>query len=91
MSQIVIGGQTPTNYLRVQLPAGDTTVIQVGGEYTCIAEIVKIVEEKKLTTFQNVSFYVILKDGQKIPVYEEQIISEYYKTVEKLLLGLTDD
>jgi hypothetical protein len=67
------------------VPTGDTTMLQVE-ESTTIAEVQKLVEEKKMQQYKDVVTFACLPDGKKIEVWEDVTLANY-KTIEKVSFG----
>jgi hypothetical protein len=86
MSSVVYRILTSAFYLRVQVPTGDTTMLQVE-ETTTIAEVQKLVEEKKMQVYKDCNLFAVLTDGKKIPVWEDVTLANY-KTIEKMVMGI---
>ncbi|KAJ3268774.1 Nephrocystin-1 [Terramyces sp. JEL0728] len=71
--------------VKIQLPTNDTTMVQVE-ELTSIAELIKIVEEKKFTKYESIKVYINTSDGKKIEPLLEETLSNY-KQIDKIVFS----
>lgn len=72
-------------YLKVILPTGDTTIVQAE-ETNSVGEIIKIIEDKKMTVFKDIKMTIKTPDGKNIEVFNDHIFSNF-KLIDLLVLG----